>query len=318
MPDFRTWLKFCQTFLEKIMIKTIIYRTEGVILNEELVRFRIYEKLWYYLRQNPRWQKFESVLKLRESYISRTGTSSAYQLMAMRYLSDRVQQRFQQELQLFLNRLGNFYIRTVPGMLAINTSLNYYYRTVLIANRGPFFEKARRKLGLNFNFNYIYTRNPSGDENSFRSLLQEILQKTRSTPEETIMITDRMIPDITAAKQLRLHTILTRFDLKTAGFMPQSNMERQYAASVIKIPENAGELTSRARPDAIARDPLQVVSIIQSLEEGRKTKPQEAPENDLRNITLWDIARQVLGIPEFEKHTSAGGNDQPPYHTNNS
>jgi FMN phosphatase YigB (HAD superfamily) len=300
------------------MIKTIIYRTEGVILNEELVRFRIYEKLWYYLRQNPRWQKFESVLKLRESYISRTGTSGAYQLIAMRYLSDRDQQRFKQELQLFLNRLGNFYVRTVPGMLAINTSLNYYYRTVLIANSGPFFEKARRKLGLNFNFNYIYTRNPSGDENSFRSLLQEILQKTRSEPEETVMITNRMIPDITAAKQLGLRIILIRFDLKTAGFIPQSNPERQFAASVSKIPENAGDLTSRARPDALARNPLQLVSIIQSLEEGRKPVPQEQPEQDLRNITLWDIARQVLGIPEFEKHASAGGNDEPPYHTNHS
>lgn len=300
------------------MIKTIIYRAEGVILNEELVRFRIYEKLWYYLRQNPPWQKFEDVLKLREGYISRTGAANAYQLIAMRYLSERNQQRFRQELNLFLNRLGNFYVRTVPGMLAINTSLNYYYQTILIANRGPFFEKARRKLGLNYNFNFIYTRNPSGDENSFRSLLQEILQKTRSTPEETVLIADRMIPDILAAEQLGVFTILTRFDMKTAGFMPQSNLERQYAASVSKIPENASELASRARPDATARNPLQLVSIIQSLEEGRKPMPQEQPEQELRNITLWDIARQVLGIPELEKHTSTAGKDEPPYHTNNS
>lgn len=299
------------------MIKTVIYRAEGVILNEELVRFRIYEKLWYYLRHNPRWNKFEDVLKLRESYISRTGTSNAYQLIAMRYLPERDQQRFQQELQLFLKKLGNFYVRPVPGMLPINTSLNYYYRTVLIGNKGPFFEKARRKLGLNYNFNFIYTRNPAGDENSFRALLQEILQKTRSTPEETALITNKMIPDVLAARQLGIRTILTRFDLTTAGFMPQSNPERQYAASISKIPENVAELTSRVRPDAIARDPLQLVSIIQGMEEGRKTLPQEQPQ-DLRNITLWDIARQVLGIPEFETHPTTGHNDNPPYHTEKS
>jgi len=197
-------------------------------------------------------------------------------------------------------------------MLPLNTSLNYYYKTVLIGDNGPFFEKARRKLGLNYNFNFIFTRHPAGEENSFRSLLQEILQKTRSSPEETVLCTNRMRPDIISAKQLGIRTILTRFNLTITGFMPQSNPERHYAASISKIPENAAELSAgRTVPDAVANTPLQIVSIIQGMEEGRKAVSQGQPEEP-RRITLWDIAREVLNMPDFDNNPPSRSSDAPP------
>ncbi|MBN2365381.1 MAG: hypothetical protein EH225_05355 [Calditrichaeota bacterium] len=284
------------------MIRTVIYRLEGVILNQELLRFKAYEKLWIYMRQDSRWQNFEDILKLRELYLKKRGTMEPYQDIAAHYLEERQLNRFRQEWDLFYRKMSNFYIRAIPGMLDLNKKLNFYYKTAVIGNAGAFFDKAMKKFGLDYNFNIILSQSTPMDESETHSLLQEILRKSRAAPEETVLFSERLHPDISAGEMLGLHTVWVTFDSKTKGFTPQSIRERQYMASLSRVPERLPARSMAMRqPFAVARKPRDLEKIIARLEEGEKLPRPLQPEEEKKQFTLWDIAKEILNIPDFDK-----------------
>ncbi len=284
------------------MIKTIIYRLEGVIINQELIRFKAYEKLWVYMRYHPEWQNFENILRLREMYLRKRGSTRPYDDIASRHLDERQLNRFREEWKLFYRKMSDFYVRAVPGMIGLNKKLNYYYKTALIANKSPVFEKAKKKFGLEFNFNHIMAQNYSLDESTTVTVLQEILRRTKSNPEETILISERLFPDISAARRLGIHTIYTKFDTRTKGFTPQSYREREYVASLDRVPERLPALRQAGRePEAVAQKPLDLEKIIARMEEGKELREKHQPQEETGNVSLWDIAREILNIPNFDK-----------------
>lgn len=280
------------------MLKTIIFRFENVILNDEYLQFKIYEKLWHYLRQDPAWSDFETVLKLREYYVSEQRTTSVYPTIATRYLSARSRIRFEQDIRLFLEKQSRFYLRILPGILPIVRNLKYYYKIVLIAQPGSLYKEADRKYHFNRLFQFTFLLEKTADLSIFHNYLHDIIQKTRSSEKETLLISGHIYPDLMVAAQSGIITLQISFDPKTGGFQPQSYLEWQYYHSLTRLhKQKKGNLPGRIKMDAYATSSSEVSNAISNLERMGVHTPTDEPSTGPGNVTFWDLAREVFNTP---------------------
>jgi hypothetical protein len=282
------------------MLKTIIFRCEEVILNDEYLKFKIYEKLWYYLRQDPTWADFEKVLKLREYYIIEQRSIPAYPAIASTQLSERNRIRFEQDIQLFLQKQSSFYLRTLPAMLAIIRNLKFYYKITLIARKGTLYQKADQKYRFDRLFHTVSLQEKTSDIRSFRQYLQEIMQQLQSSEKDTLLVSGYMYPDLAAAGQLGIFSLHTSFDPKTRGFRPQNYLEWQYYHSLTRIHQ---KIPSKVKVFAEANQPSEVSSIINELEQKGAHSPATDHVVPPEEITFWDLVENIFNVskPSEEK-----------------
>jgi FMN phosphatase YigB (HAD superfamily) len=276
------------------MLKTIIFRCEEVILNDEYLQFKIYQKLWYYLRQDPAWVNFETVLKLREYYVSEQRSIPVYPAIASSHLSERNRIRFEQDVQLFLRKQSSFYLRTLPAMLAIIRNLKYYYKIALIARKGTLYQKADQKYRFDRLFHFVFLQEKTSDIHSFRQYLQEIMQHLRSSEKETLLVSSYMYPDLAAAGQLGILNLHTSFDPKTRGFQPQNYLEWQYYHSLKRIHQ---KIPSKVKVFAVANHPSEVSNIINDLERKGAHSPATDHPAPPEKLAFWDLVEDIFNIP---------------------
>jgi phosphoglycolate phosphatase-like HAD superfamily hydrolase len=279
------------------MYKTIIFRLEGIVLNEEILRFKIYELLWYYLRRYPEFEEFKQLLALKNRYSSKKMMTSPYIRIMQNHLTERDQERFRHETHIIEKKLGNRYVRKVPGMRSIIQNLRYYYHIVFLARDSAVTRNAVWKFQWE-----DYTRFlPSGDSTlnpaSFKESLMQIMKETRANPNETIVVSEYQFPDIQSARQVGSTTITTDYSLRIKGFTPQSFREREYVSSIegedvtnpFQIFRNPPE------PANMIKSPQELVKKLESLEENQPSKPQYEQENT--PDSLWDLAKKILNPP---------------------
>ncbi len=278
------------------MIKTLIFRCEDVILNLDILWFKIYEKLWYYLRHDSPWEDFEEVLKLREFYITETGTHSAYTLISQRYLPERDYVRFISETGLFLRKMGGSYLRLVPQMTSLVRNLRYYYKIVLVAEQNDLITKSIRKFALEKRFHHIVLHEPLKNRADFVNPLRQSLRKSRAEEAEAILISNRLSPDIAGARMLNIFQIKTAFDPAIRGFMAQNTRERQFVASIGRVAEYPEPGKIIRNVSATASSPAEISRVISQLEKGEKPKPENQVQK-LQDAGFWDLVREILNPP---------------------
>jgi len=279
------------------MLKTIIFRLEGVILNEEYLKYKYYEKLWYYLRRDLKWQKFDTVLKLRERLLSGGRVKNPFEVIADRYLDKRDRERYFQEIKIFTNKYLSFYLRIVPGMLKTVQNLKYYYTTILFASREKFLQRVLQKFWLQRYFNLVLLEEFKGAE-----FFQNILSKAKSEGNEAVLISDRLSTDIASANHIGIYTIQALFDPETKGIMPQNILERKYFESLRNVPELPQEpFQPKQIPQTVAHNPGHLLKRIQNLESGNLPSEEEQKVSPAVKIDFWELVKQILN-PNFEEN----------------
>ena len=285
------------------MLKTIIFRLEGVILNDEYLNYKYYEKLWYYLRRDLKWQKFDTVLKLRERLLSGGRVKNPFEIIADRHLDKRDRERYFQEIEIFTNKYLPFYLRIVPGMLKTVQNLKYYYTTILFASREKFLQRVLHKFWLQRYFNMVLPEEFKGAKFSISEFFQNILSKAKSEGNEAVLISDRLSTDIAAANHIGMYTIQARFDPKTKGIMAQNILERKYFESLRNVPELPQDpLQPKQIPQAVAHKPEHLLKRIQNLEAGNLPSEEEQKVSPAMKIDFWELVKQILN-PNFEENT---------------
>jgi len=278
-----------------MMIKTILYRLEGVILNEELLRFKFYEILWYYLRREKEWSDFGQLMKIRDFLASNNQGGSLFLTIAEHYLSPREYEKYKQQIDYFGRKHSSLYSRLVPGIRTVIQTTNYYYQNAIFAGDERRLLFALRQYRLS-NLFYYATSESDNQKVAGRQFFQKILAKTRSEPSETVLISNRLESDIVAAKALGMPTIQARFETGTRGFFPQNQQEKLYFQSLEKIGDWPKIAAKRGQlPMAIAGSPDEIVRIIQEMEAG---EPVTEPSGELSAApTFSDLMRQLLAPP---------------------
>jgi FMN phosphatase YigB (HAD superfamily) len=280
------------------MLKTIIFRCENVILNDDYLQFKIYEKLWHYLRQDPAWSDFETVLKLREYYVSEQRSTVTHPVIASRHLSTINQLRFAQDIQLFLKKHSRFYLRLLPGMSPIVRNLKFYYKIVLIAQPGSLYQEGDHKYHFERLFHFTFLQEKTTDLQLFQNFLRNIILKTRSSENEILLVSDQLYPDLRVAEKSGIITLQIFFDPKTRGFQPQNYLEWQYYHSLTRLhKQKARNLTGKKKIDMWANNPSEVSNIISNLERSGVHSPAAESSKSAGEVTFWDLAREVFNTP---------------------
>lgn len=276
------------------MIKIVIYKYEGVILSDDLLRFKYYELLWHYLRRLPEWKDFDQVLRLRNLLVSRMHDRAPYLTIAKRYLSARDFERYQLEIKWFTRKHSGFYLRLIPGMRTIVQNTKYYYKLGVLSHLNDLFKRTIEQFNLKKTFNYQLTK-PDGEvpRSSF-ILLKSFLEKNQALPEETIIISNRPDTEIEAANRLGIITVHAKYNLRTRGVAPHHLIERKYFEATERTPDvPTRALNPRQIPDAVVERPEEISRMLQQFEEGRKQ--EQSPEREEETVpSFWDIAREIM------------------------
>jgi phosphoglycolate phosphatase-like HAD superfamily hydrolase len=276
------------------MYKTIIFRLEGVVLNEEILKFKIYEKLWYHLRRNPEYGSFKELLDLRNRYAAKGSPMPPYIPIIRNHLTEIEQVNILEDIALLERKMSNRYLRKVPGITAIIQSLRYYYKIYLLARDSVVTRNAVKKFGWDKNVYYLKTGDGNVNPSHFRETLNQLINISRTTPAETIFVGEIDFPDIQVAQQSGISTIKTTFSFQNKGFTPQNNTERLYVESIERESTTGPmNLLSKAfNSDSAVKNPEQLIKRIEDMEESRPTTPQYQKEES--KISIWDIAKKIL------------------------
>ena len=277
------------------MLKTIIIKLEGIILNDDYLHFKYYDLLWFHLRRYPGWENFQKIIMLRELLISKARDENPYLTIARQHLTAREYQNYLYEIRLFNRKYYASYLRMIPGMRELIRSLKYYYNTAAFSYKKYLMQIAVDRFWLKDYVRYFRTGAASENTSVISHIYNSLLQETRSRPEETVLIANRLDTEIALANEMGLITIQAVFNSRVRGVMPQGDRERIFFRSLEKYPGYKQKPTRHGEvPDIVANMPQDISRQIQNLE-GKK----EGVKEEEKKISLWDIARDVL-LPEFE------------------
>ncbi len=284
------------------MYKTVIYKLEGVLLDDAILQFKYYELLWFYLRRQEAYREFESVLREREKLARTHKVSRPYLTIARQHLSRSDFERYQQEVNILSRRYYHYFVRLIPGMKEVVRVSGYYYQNVLFAQQPFFLEVALRRYSLRLYFRQAQAGFRTSDPSTLEAILNKILEKTRTPARQAILISNSQIPEIAVANRMGLFTIQTRFRASSMGLSFREYRQKLYLKSLEKFPEGlpAPGLFQRlsARPGAVVHSPEELAQKLQEL----ASKPQTAeptptqPESETkeRPKTIWELIKEAL------------------------
>ncbi len=280
------------------MIKTVIFKLEGVVVNETLLYFKYYEILWYYLRKYSGWKSYRQLMDARDKLLHETGHKLPYISLARENLSEQEFENFRKEIEMFSRRNFRDYLRLVPGMRVILQTTGYYYWTAIYTGQRELLQQSVQKFRLDRYFPHYSLSFEKGEVPGIRDSITKILDKTRAAPEESVMISDKPASDLSAAAALGLYTIYADFDIRTSGVLPQGKKERLFFEKrPRKTVRQLGQFLQQPVYDAVARKPEEINKILSRLETGDTQinieKQEEGPG-------FWDIMKGIF-LPDFSE-----------------
>jgi len=277
------------------MLKTVIIKLEGVILNDDYLHFKYYDLLWFHLRRYPGWENFRKIIKIRELLISKARDEIPYLTIAQQHLPVRDYENYLYEIRLFNRKYYASYLRMIPGMRELIRSLKYYYNTAVFSYKKFLLQIAKDRFWLKDYVNFFRTGTAPQNTSVISHIINSLLEETRSQPEETVLIGNRLDTEIAPANEMGLITIQAVFDSRVRGVMAQGDRERQFFQSLERYPGYKQKPTRyREAPNIMVTTPQEISREIQNLE-GKKQAVKEGE----KKISFWDVAREVL-LPEFE------------------
>jgi putative hydrolase of the HAD superfamily len=283
------------------VIKTIFFDLDNVIIDEDLLYFKYHEILWMFLRKLDWKWTFEKLIEIREEIVKEYDDPNPHLTIAREYLSERGFSDYKSQISYFNRKNRNKYIKIIPGISYAIRNLNHHYNLGVIANQSSenYDFLTNFKLSLPFQTVAISSKLKFSKPNP--EIFLWALEKSKTNPDEAVMIGDRWDLDILPAKRLGMNTIKAIFDYKTKGIFPQSDREKLYFSSVQKLqtkPEKRLFQPKRLTP--IARNPNEILTRISELE----GQPTSQPTSDLelnKNIEetneekgLWDIFKDIM------------------------
>jgi FMN phosphatase YigB (HAD superfamily) len=277
------------------MIKAIIFDLEGVILNDELLRYKYYEILWYYLRRQPQWKDFNKLIRMREYIISQSGDKKAYLTIAKRYLTPREYENFRSEIKYFANRYDFHYLKTVPGMRNLVHTTDYYHQTVLYSHNFELLKKSLDQFWLKLYFSHDTLESAQKGASTY-DMLRKILEDTRANPREAVFFSTH-IQEIGVARGMGIRTILVRFDSRHRGIMPQSKQERAYFGSEDRLTgESRSKLFRHREAEKVVHNPEEISRYLQeAVSEIEQSSEKQAPEE--KEVNIWNVFEEIFAPP---------------------
>lgn len=290
------------------MIKTIFFDLDNVIINEDILYFKYYEILWMFLRKLDWNWTFEILVETRKNLVEKYDDPNPHLTIARRYLSEKGFRDYKYQIQYFNRKNRNKYIKVIPGIPQVIQNLNHHYNLGLIANQSSEDYEFITKYKFSFPFQTIAISSNLNFSKPNSEIFLWALEKSKTNPDEAVMIGDRLDLDIWPAKKLGMYTIQIIFDYKTKGIFPQSSREKLFFNSLQKLQTKPKIKFFQPEPlTPVAENPQEILTRISeldgklsatqttSLDLEQQDSIEEGKEEEGSNVKgLWDIFKEIM------------------------
>lgn len=151
----------------------------------------------------------------------------------------------------------------IPGMADAARALAARYRLGLLANQPCEIEQVLRNRGLWDLFEVHGVSASVGLSKPDPRFFKWALAQASLSPEEALMVGDRIDNDVCPARALGMKTAWLTLDCDHRGWQPTSEFERYYMDSVCKANVCERRPTSEAEtPDIVAKTPLELQELL--------------------------------------------------------
>jgi len=279
------------------LIKSIYFDVGNIIINEDILRFKFYEILWFNLRKYDQKWTFDYLMEMRENLVEKIGDPTPYLTIAREFLNSNDLYSFNYQIKYFTEKHKERYLRQIPGIGFVIRNLHRHFKLGIIATHSLFLMDLFKKYRLTLFFDVIITEDNRKEKESPRQYFLRALEKMKTEPGRALMIGDRIDKNILPAKEVGMRTILARFTTKAKGIFPQNSREKRFYKSLETHPPwRQRPRNRRELPTAIAESPEEILKIVEGMEFAPSTP--ESVEEVEPEISIWDIIKEMAAGEE--------------------
>ena len=205
------------------------------LLNEDRLRYHIYERLLWAMRRAHPEITFADLLERRACLIG-GGDKSPHYTIAWTDLSPEEYALWTEEIRHFVAGEGQMLLNPVPGAVETLRHLAGRYRMGIIADQPHTVEETLGRLGIRERFDVIALNSVAGCEKSDGRLFRWALREAGCDASEAVMVGNRTDVDIAPARRIGMRAILCVFSPAEKGCAPDAENARLYIEALARTP----------------------------------------------------------------------------------
>ena len=245
------------------MIKWLFFDVGNVILNDDPAMAMYYKYIYEVLNQNGKNITFNELLQHREQAIIQNRDGKHYYTVGLKYFEAK---RWRKEIRLLFSKLMDNWESIsplIPGIVPVIETLSRKYNLGLIANQPRITEAILKDHQLLQYFKVNCISELVGYKKPDRRIFKYALKSAECSPEEAVMIGDRIDNDVAPAKAMGLKTLWFKLPLEKKGYEPANELEKLYFQSIKRAcVSQLPPLTNEEQPNFVAESFEEIVSIL--------------------------------------------------------
>jgi HAD superfamily hydrolase (TIGR01662 family) len=256
------------------VLRWIFFDIGNVLINDDPTMAFIYRELHRAMCSAGYRQGFRSLLEEREELI-RTRGPEHWELLCRKYLGEEGLWRLMHRCSSKIRTDYLAHHEVLPGVCEAVAQLARRYKLGVIANQLREVVEALYDIGIGRVIDVYAVSEVVGIRKPDPELYRWALRRAGCSPDEALMIGDRVDNDIAPARAVGMKTILYQLPHEAKGYIPKGELETLYfesqlRESICRIPPRRPEET----PDAVATDLPGLLDAIAALD--RRRDPSES------------------------------------------
>lgn len=217
------------------------------LLNEDPLRYHIYELLLAALHRAGRTVTFRDLVRWREELVVGGDTGPHYTI-AERELPDEERSRWIEAVRRYTVGEWERKVALVPGAGEVLCQLAGQYRMGIIADQPEGIEGVLRRLGVRDYFAVMALDSAIGHHKPDERLFRWAVRAAECAPEEAVMVGNRLDVDVAPARRIGMRTIFCAFPPNEKGWEPDTENGWLYREAIARTP-NWRSVPDPSRPD---------------------------------------------------------------------
>lgn len=214
------------------MVKWVFFDVGNVIVNDDPWMAVMLERIYKAILLKGHSLSIGEFFKEREDLIIEKRGGRYWHTLMEKYLGEDGWHKMKKDLA---DELEKNYLKhniPFPEINLVLEKLSLKYRLGIAANQTIHCRKALEQIGLLKHFDVLGISEEIGFEKPSKEFFEYLLCQAECSPDEAIMIGDRIDNDVVPAKKVGMRTIWLRFELENKGYLPQTDFAKHYFESM--------------------------------------------------------------------------------------
>jgi len=250
------------------VLKWIFFDVGNVILNDDPEMAAYYQLIFEAIQEQKNGITFDQLLAERERSILEEREGRHYVRVALKYLGRKQWSKYEGEIVSYLQKNLAQLCPLMGPIVPVIQELSKVFNLGIIANQPSNVIDVLQDHGILDYFKVIAVSQSLGMSKPDDRFFRWALAQANCSPEQALMIGDRIDNDIRPARALGMRTLWLPLTQDKKDYTPTTELEKKYFASLKRacvshlLPRNQSET-----PDAIAADFTEIIEQVRQIDE---------------------------------------------------